>query len=464
MATKTEFAITRVHWMNSLIARVVALCVVLVLCLLGSVYVLTVHFLKEVRAEYENRAFEMARDAHIWFEEHREEVGNTDSAKRDLEQKYPGVELKMAPADSLVPEGISEQQTNTTAQITDNGIVITATHIIYRDGQQPMVLTAEFTLDPRTTVFRAFTNRYIALLTASFLIALGLMIYFIVKSLRPMRDLAKSCARITEGELAPVEIKRSYGEVLALEKTFNKMVDALRDKEQIESNLRQAQRLSALGSLAAGIAHDVRNPLNAIKLLSSHALDNLNGSDNGASQQLQTIRKEVDRLEEIVSGFLALAKERELQPEPVKVDALVEECVRLVRAEAENHGVGLSSELGAGGLQIDIDPKQVKRAVLNVIINAIEACPGGGRVRVFTRTTEESYQIEVRDNGPGLTKEVAERAFDPYFTTKPSGTGIGLSITRGIFEEHGGSVSLTCSLGEGCQVLMSLPLRKTASV
>jgi two-component system sensor histidine kinase HydH len=254
--------------------------------------------------------------------------------------------------------------------------------------------------------------------------------------------------------------------VLALEQTFNKMVDALRDKEQIEANLRQAQRLSALGSLAAGIAHDVRNPLNAIKLLSSHALDNLNGHDteNGTSQQLKTIRNEVDRLEEIVSGFLALAKERELQPEPIKVDTLVEECVHLMKAEAEAHGVTLSSELGAAGLQIDIDPKQVKRAVLNVIINAVEACTGGGRVRVFTRTAEDTFQIEVRDNGPGLTKEVAERAFDPYYTTKPSGTGIGLSITRGIFEEHGGSVSLTCSLGEGCQVLMTLPLRRKAAI
>ncbi|NUM52502.1 MAG: HAMP domain-containing protein [Candidatus Hydrogenedentes bacterium] len=464
MGADAEPAITKVHWTNSLIARVVALCVVLVLCLLGSVYVLTVHFLKEVRAEYENRAFEMAQDAHIWFEEHREDAGGVDSATRDLQQKYPGVQLQMAPAQGVEPTSITEQQTNTTAQITDNGIVITATHIIYRDGHPPMELTAEFMLDPRTAIWRAFTNRYIALLTTSFLIALGLMVYFIVKSLRPMRDLAKSCARIGAGELAPVEIKRSYGEVLALERTFNRMVDALRDKEQIEANLRQAQRLSALGSLAAGIAHDVRNPLNAIKLLSSHALDNLNGNDNGAAQQLQTIRKEVDRLEDIVSGFLALAKERELQPEPVKVDALVEDCVHLVKAEAESHGVGLSSDLGAAGLQLDIDPKQVKRAVLNVMINAIEACHGGGRVRVLTRTTEDAYQIEVRDNGPGLTRDVAERAFDPYFTTKPSGTGIGLSITRGIFEEHGGSVSLTCAFGEGCQVLMSLPLRKTATV
>ncbi len=464
MSTSAEASITKVHWANSLIARVVALCVVLVLCLLGSVYVLTVHFLKEVQAEYENRAFEMASSAQVYLERHTEESSSVESTIRDLEEKYKGAKFNIDPTD---PAAMSEELEHTDTKLTEAGeILITSTHIIKQKGKLPLAFTVEFKVDPQAAVWSAFTNRYIALLTASFVIALGLMVYFILKTLRPLRDLAKSCAQIGAGDLAPVEIKRNYGEVLALEQTFNRMVEALRDKEQIEANLRQAQRLSALGSLAAGIAHDVRNPLNAIKLLSSHALDNLNGGDNenGTSQRLRTIRKEVDRLEEIVSGFLALAKERELQPEPVKVDPLVDDCVHLVKAEAETRGVSLTGELGAGSLQIDIDPKQVKRAVLNVIINAVEACPGGGRVRVFTRTAEDSYQIEVRDNGPGLTKDVAERAFDPYFTTKPSGTGIGLSITRGIFEEHGGSVSLTSALGEGCHVLMTLPLRKTATV
>ncbi|MCC6156146.1 MAG: hypothetical protein IT367_20440, partial [Candidatus Hydrogenedentes bacterium] len=307
MAVRSEPVIQRVHWTNSLIARVVALCVVLVLCLLGSVYVLTVHFLKEVQSEYENLAFEMARDAQVSLQQHSEDP---ESAERDLQAKFPDGQVKVSPTYE------SEQELNTTTlEFAKSGeILIRAKYALTRESEEPLALTALFRIDPRTAVWRAFTNRYIAVLTGLFIVALGLLVYFIVKSLRPMRDLAKSCARIGAGDLAPVEIKRSYGEVLALEQTFNKMVYALRDKEQIEANLRQAQRLSALGSLAAGIAHDVRNPLNAIKLLSSHALDNLNedNSDNGTARQLQTIRKEVDRLEDIVSGFLALAKEREL--------------------------------------------------------------------------------------------------------------------------------------------------------
>ncbi|HRK35782.1 MAG TPA: ATP-binding protein [Candidatus Hydrogenedentes bacterium] len=448
--------VSKVHWANSLIARVVALCVVLVLCLLGSVYVLTVHFLKEVRQEYEKQTLAMLSDLGMWFERHPGEIDDVASAQQSLEQKYPGARV------DIVPTVPSEQSTEITTEITDQGIRLKGRYTLTQEGMPSLDAVIESTIPPQDVMFAAFTNRYIALLTISFVVALALMIYFIVKSLRPLRDLSKSCARISAGELAPVEIKRNYGEVLALEQTFNKMVDALRDKEQIEANLRQAQRLSALGSLAAGVAHDVRNPLNAIKLLSSHALDTLDesGAENGTVQQLRTIRKEVDRLEDIVSGFLALAKERELQPEPVKIDLVIDECVSLASAEADARSVRLTAELGAGDLQLEVDPKQLRRAVLNVVINAIEACNAGGRVRVITRIAEEDYQIEVRDDGPGLSKDVAERAFDPYFTTKSTGTGIGLSITRGIVEEHGGTVSLSCTLGMGCQALIALPLRR----
>lgn len=458
MTAQPKQPVIRVHWANSLIARVVALCVVLVLCLFGSVYVLTVHFMDEITTEFENKVLEMQRDVRFTVRKYMEEGDTVESAQHELERRYSDLRLRMAPTEA------TEQTTEVTSEITDDGIRFSAKAIVVEEGIPPIEVLWGQRLNTRDAVLRAFTNRYIALLTASFLIALGLMVYFIVKSLRPLRELTERCARISEGELAPVEIKRNYGEVLALEHTFNRMVNALQDKEQLEANLRQAQRLSALGALAAGIAHDVRNPLNAIKLLSSHALDSLSEPEsNGPAEQLRTIRKEVDRLEDIVSGFLALAKERELQPEPIRIDRLVEDCVRLVKAEAESRDVTLSTELAAGDLQLDVDPKQMTRAIINVIINAIEACSPGGRVRVFSRVTEEACQIEVRDDGPGLTKDVAERAFDPYFTTKPTGTGIGLSITRGIIEEHGGTVSLSCELGRGCIAMISLPLRRVAA-
>ena len=105
-----------------------------------------------------------------------------------------------------------------------------------------------------------------------------------------------------------------------------------------------------------------------------------------------------------------------------------------------------------------LDPKQWTRAVLNVLLNALEACPPGGRVRMFSRVTGWDCEIEIRDDGPGLGREAAERVFEPYYTTKPGGTGLGLSVTRGIIEEHGGRISISGTPGEGCQVLITLPL------
>jgi two-component system sensor histidine kinase FlrB len=105
-----------------------------------------------------------------------------------------------------------------------------------------------------------------------------------------------------------------------------------------------------------------------------------------------------------------------------------------------------------------VDPKAMTRAILNVLFNALDACPAGGRVRLFSRVTDRSCEVEVRDDGPGMSKETAERAFEPYFTTKSTGTGLGLSITRGVIEEHGGAIALSSVENQGCQVLITLPL------
>ncbi|MCC6695304.1 MAG: HAMP domain-containing protein [Candidatus Hydrogenedentes bacterium] len=446
---------SRVPWYNSLKVRVIALCAVLVLCLLGSVYILTAHYFVEVVREMENQTLEMANDVQIWFDAHPDEEVDLERIKEGISRQHQDVVVDLSKPDTNV-----EQVSKVESRFAEDGCVITRYHIA-RAGMDPIQLTAQFRIHPQTAILHAFKNRYLMALTGVFLITLGLMIYFIVKSLRPLSDLAESCARISEGKLSEVEVRKSYGEILGLEQTFNHMVRSLREKEIVEANLRQAQRLSALGTLAAGIAHDVRNPLNAIKLLSSHALDTLEDAPNpsAAANQLRTIRKEVDRLDEIVSGFLALAKERQLQPEPVSIDPLLAGCLHLVQQDAEARGIRLSSDLRAGDTKLLLDPKQCTRAVLNVLINALEATPAGGRVRLFSRIIEDACQIEVRDDGPGLTKDVAERAFDPYFTTKPTGTGIGLSITRGIIEEHGGTIELSCTVGAGCHVLITFPLR-----
>src|SRR5690606_39155398 len=135
------------------------------------------------------------------------------------------------------------------------------------------------------------------------------------------------------------------------------------------------------------------------------------GDDNPATRHLQTIRREVDRLEDIVSSFMSLARERELAPAPCNADAILEECVTLLAKDAESRGVRMTAELRAGGPSLMLDEREWKRAILNVLLNALEVCPAGGRVRVFSRLSEAGYEIEVRDDGPGLDKEALSRVF-----------------------------------------------------
>ena len=442
-----------IRWPRSLVVRVVALCAVMVACLFGTVYVLTVHYYGDIVRHMEGRAASIADAVAIRLDA--------------MEQQSPDPEVLSSVDLSDIVRGkkldLTFQPEKGTAHISPRmegggGVTFEATqYIAFGNGFVELKVDLDF--DPQTEAVRAFQNRYLLALSGGFLAALGLMMYLIVRTLRPIRLLSKSLAEISAGKLEKVSSQGTTSEVRALEDTFNHMVESLRDKERMEASLRQSQRVSALGTLAAGVAHDVRNPLNAIKLLSSHAIDTLgNGEADGAAvKHLKTIRQEVERLEHIVSGFLSLAKEDDLRRRPCVIDEVLAKCGRLVAKDAESRGVRLITDLRCGDIALGLDEKQWIRAVLNVLINALEACTDGGRVRLFSRSTDTTCEIEIRDDGPGLSPEAIERVFDPYYTTKPSGTGLGLSITRGIVEEHGGKIAISSEPGAGCQVLITLP-------
>lgn len=444
----------RIRWRQSLYFRVMVLCGVLLSLLLGLVVVISRYYLGEVVDQMKADAEHIAEQIQVLVEE------NQDLEKAELQAKVMSLREGFDMVE--VREGGAEiNQGSVYIERHDDGRFTWVALVPIEIDSKKALMRATVTIVPQVEIVRAFTNRYVLTMTAAFVLTLGLMIYFIAKALRPLQDLSESCAAISAGDLREVTTRNATGEIRALEETFNHMVTSLREKAMVEAKLRQAQRLSALGNLAAGVAHDVRNPLNAIKLLSSHAIDTLDDPDSAAVKPLQIIRNEVDRLEEIVSSFLSLARERELSPEPHRVDALLGECVRLFHQEAEDRKVRLTAELRAGDTELMLDAKQWNRAILNILLNALEACPAGGRVRVFSRLTTDACQIEVRDDGPGMSAEALERVFEPYFTTKPGGTGLGLSITRGIIEEHGGTVEVTSSPGQGCQVLISMSLEAT---
>jgi len=445
-----------VRWRDSLITRIIALCAVLVACLFGAVYFLTGHYYKQVVTTMQRQAESIAQQVKVQLDTMPEPPADIERAPEHLHMPSEQVDLRPLSAEVNQPNRLSPQ-------ISEGGtLYFVATQTFQLTDGRWVEMTIQMPIVPQTELVRAFKNRFLLGVTCVFLITLSTMIYLIAKSLRPLRSLTETCAKISEGYLETIDLAQGPSEVRALGATFNRMIASLREKATVEANLRRAQRLSAVGTLAAGVAHDVRNPLNAIKLLSSQALDETESSGdlNGSAKALRTIRSEVDRLEDIVSGFLSLAKEEELRKEIQSLDPILEECLNLVQKDAESRGVRITGEFRAHDTQLALDAKKLKRAVLNVLINALEVCPPGGRVRLFSRQTDGACEIEIRDDGPGMTPEALEHAFDPYFTTKPTGTGLGLAITRGIVEEHGGAISLSSTIGQGTQALIVLPLRQ----
>ncbi len=449
-----------VRWRDSLITRIIALCAVLVACLFGAVYFLTGHYYKQVVTAMQRDAESIAERVKMQLDTMPEPPADIERAPEQLNMPAERVDLRPLSAEANQPNRLSPQ-------ISETGILyFVATQAFQLADGRWVEMTIQMPIVPQTELIRAFKNSYLLGLTCVFLITLCTMIYLIVKSLQPLQALTESCAKVSEGSLEPIDVGIGHGEVHALGATFNRMIASLREKATVEANLRRAQRLSAIGTLAAGVAHDVRNPLNAIKLISSQALDEAEsaGGADGPAKALRTIRSEVDRLEDIVSGFLSLAKEEELHKEIQALDPILEECLNLVQKDAESRGVRIAGEFRVRDIELSLDAKKLKRAVLNVLINALEVCPPGGRVRLFSRVTDGACEIEIRDDGPGMTPEALEHAFDPYFTTKPTGTGLGLSITRGIIEEHGGTIALTSTIGQGTQALIVLPLHSASRI
>jgi signal transduction histidine kinase len=230
-----------------------------------------------------------------------------------------------------------------------------------------------------------------------------------------------------------------------------------------EEALRRRDRLAAMGELASTVAHEVRNPLNAVAMtaqrLRREFLDAppAGEPDRGELEELLAVMAaETRRIDRIVQQFLDYARPPRLRPEPVDLDALVVSLVERTRPLAAARGVSL--EVGEGGAgEARVDAGQLGQALDNLLRNAIEATPVGGVVTVSARRDRDGRSIEVRDTGAGIAPDALPRIFDLYFTTRAEGTGVGLAVTQQIVTAHGGTIEVESRVGEGTCMIVRLP-------
>ncbi len=227
--------------------------------------------------------------------------------------------------------------------------------------------------------------------------------------------------------------------------------------------LERRERLAALGEMAAGVAHEVRNPLGGILLYATMLEKDL--AETPEQRRLaEQISEASRRLDGIVEDILSFAGQRELRCRPVALDGLIRDVVEMLRPRWTTSGCEVCGEAVEADVVIEADAIQVQRAVLNVVSNAIEAAEtrSDGRVEIALlrpRPSERFATMRVSDNGPGVSAELKDRIFNPFFTTKDSGTGLGLAIVHSVVESHGGRVSVSRRKGGGAVFSLSFPVR-----
>lgn len=230
----------------------------------------------------------------------------------------------------------------------------------------------------------------------------------------------------------------------------------LSEHKHAEELMIRSEKLSVAGQLAAGIAHEIRNPLTAIKGF----LQLMHGEIEKDNQYFEIIFSELNRIEMILSELLMLAKPQETVFEKANVKTILLEVVTLLETEAILRNIVIEKKFSDENQEVVCDKNQLKQVFINLIKNAIEAMPNGGTVTISTKSENFSIVIEIKDEGEGIPKELLERLGEPFLTTKEKGTGLGLMITYKIVENHKGTIDVSSS-EKGTVFTIKLPKQKT---
>lgn len=239
------------------------------------------------------------------------------------------------------------------------------------------------------------------------------------------------------------------------------MLVRLRDPEatqQLSRRLQMADRLSAISGITSGVAHEVKNPLNAILMHVELARIKMEQGDHHLEPHMETISREILRLDRVVKTFLDFTRPLELNVSEVGVDEFLDDIAQLARPQATANGIQIAVTRDAAGTDIRVDRDLMTQAVLNVVVNAIEAMPQGGELRFESAVLEDQAEIRISDTGPGIPPEVREKIFRLYFTTKKEGSGIGLATTFRVVQLHDGTIEVSSEPGRGTTFVLRLPL------
>ena len=294
-----------------------------------------------------------------------------------------------------------------------------------------------------------------------------LIIYSAYRLLRPLRALKEGVSRVAEGKYDQPVQTTDQGELGALATEFNRMAEVIRRRDlQVQEQqqaLLQREQLATVGRMSAQITHELRNPLSSIGLNSELLMEELEQDSQtapkltGARDLLQNIIAEVERLKEITEDYLRFARLPIPERSLVDLNHTAAELLEFVRSEMERAQVKTRLDKDPSPTPAYVDPNQVRAALLNLLRNAREAMPDGGHIVVRIRSLSGGVTVEVKDSGPGIKPELLPRLYEPFFSTKPQGTGLGLSMVREIMEAHEGAIRVDMPASGGTLFGLTFP-------
>ena len=291
--------------------------------------------------------------------------------------------------------------------------------------------------------------------------------YFLANGiLKPIRHLVFASKRLAEGDLTHRVQLKSKDEIGELGETFNFMVESLTDRDEqlkryTQQKIMESERLAIIGQLAAGVAHELNNPLGGVLVYSHLLLEDLDGEDP-KRENLEKIVKQATRCKEIVKGLLDFARQTEPEIELADVNKILKDTLSLVENQALFQNIKISRSFCSSPPQVMVDKAQIQQVLMNIVFNAAEAMEGYGDLIISTRVAEadQFMEIEFTDTGCGIPEENLERLFEPFFTTKEvgHGTGLGLAISYGIIQRQGGDIEVKSQVGKGTTFTIRLPI------
>jgi len=312
---------------------------------------------------------------------------------------------------------------------------------------------------------RYLVKRYKEMILISVgLIALSFIIVYtlILNIIKPVMKLTDDLREVSRGNLSIRSTISHRDEIGFLSQAFNSMMDSLnqtrKELERAHAHMVQTEKMAAMGKLAAGLAHEINNPLGGVLTCLETLRQNFQ-DEQVRTKYLDLIHSGLERIRRTVKQLLNFGKQRSFQLEPTDINALMNRTLEVTSHQLSSNNISLHRDLDQGLSKIMVDPHQLLQVFVNLILNAIAAMPEGGDLWIKTGQENGRVSVAIRDNGCGIPEENIDRIFDPFFSTKDTGqgTGLGLSVSYGIIYDHGGKIEVESEKGMGSEFTILLP-------